>query len=320
MREFKELYKKVDGTNIIRQYRRSRVLAYAFLMACILGTSRKSLEIVRLVVNKRMLDKLRRRYKKFIEAFCKCNDCKQDDPQIQEERKVWICWFQGIENAPQIVRKCYQSLKLNITDRQIVLITEENYKEYVSFPEEIQKKMDRRIISGAHMADLLRLELLSRYGGTWIDATILCTGECPLYMLDADLFVFQNLKPGLNGAATCASNWFITARPGNKIINLTLALLYEYWGKYNRLNDYFIFHKFFQLAIETYPEEWSRVVPVNNSTPHILLLRLFEQYDNEIWQAIKEQTPFHKLSYKFDEGESNRSGTYYDSIINKEET
>ena len=79
--------------------------------------------------------------------------------------------------------------------------------------------------------------------------------------------------------------------------------------------DYFLLHDFFQLALEAYPEAWSQVVPVCNSTPHILLLRLFENYDAAMYDAICKQTPFHKLSYKFDESQTRLEGTYYHHVL-----
>ena len=76
-----------------------------------------------------------------------------------------------------------------------------------------------------------------------------------------------------------------------------------------------ILHDFFQLAIETYPEEWKNVIPFSNSIPHILLLRLFEQYDEKIWNAVKAICPIHKLSYKFDSKKFEEKGTYYDVVL-----
>jgi hypothetical protein len=58
------------------------------------------------------------------------------------------------------------------------------------------------------------------------------------------------------------------------------------------------------------------VVPFPNSVPHILLLRLFEGYDETIWTAVKAQTPFHKLTYKFSEADTLREDTYYQVLIN----
>ena len=43
-------------------------------------------------------------------------------------------------------------------------------------PEYIVKKWEKGRIPAALFSDLLRLELLIKYGGTWIDSTVLCTG------------------------------------------------------------------------------------------------------------------------------------------------
>jgi hypothetical protein len=162
----------------------------------------------------------------------------------------------------------------------------------------------------------LRLELLLNHGGTWIDATVFCSGgEIPAYMLDSDLFLFQTLKPGLDGHPTCISSWFMTACTNHPILALCRELLYRYWEKHNSMVDYFLIHDCFQLAIEKYPQLWQSVVPFPNSVPHILLLRLFEPYDSGLWDAVRQQTPFHKLTYKFKEYQPQKPDTYYRRLI-----
>lgn len=319
MGRFIELFKKIGGFQILKQYARGHVLFYAFLITAMNGFSKKSLEIVRLSVRNKMLDKLRKKFRGVVNDYRTLDGLnKQSDSEYRKTKqlgKIWVCWFQGLDEAPDIVKCCYASLHQFITNREIVLITEKNYNQYVQLPENIRKKYSSGIISRTHISDLLRLELLKTYGGTWIDATVFLTGHIPEYMLDSELFLFQNLKPGLDGHCTSISNWFITAEAGNRIISLTLALLYEYWRRYDRLIDYYIFHDFFQIAVETYPDEWKKVIPFSNSTPHILLLRLFDIYDYRVWEAVKKQTVVHKLSYKCSKEDRARPETYYRNIV-----
>lgn len=313
MKKILQLYKKVGGKKIIKQYVNAHVLFLVIIEALIIGFSKKSLEIVRLVANNRVLKKLRRKYKKFIQAYLTEQNIELEHIQ---SNKVWICWLQGMENAPNIVKKCYKSVQDNLNGKEIVLITDENYNQYVTFPKYIQEKIDRGIISKTHFSDLLRLELLIKYGGTWIDATVFCSGNnYPEYIFNSELFVFQTLKPGLDGHATRISSWFMSAYTNHPILLLTRALLYEYWKNKNNLIDYFLLHDFFELAIENYPEEWKKVIPFSSSTPHILLLRLFEEYDESIWRNIKDMTCIHKLSYKFDEENIKKENTYFKKII-----
>ena len=312
MKKFLALFEKVGGKEILRQYWQSHVLFFALVQTVLQGFSKKSLEIVRLSVNNKILGKLRKKYRKTIAQF-------QTDympAPRQRSNKVWVCWLQGMENAPALVQKCYQSLQAHLTDREIILLTEENYRDYVNFPVRIQEKIDSGIITKTHFSDLLRLELLLNHGGTWIDATVYCSGSnIPGYMLDSDLFTFQTLKPGQDGQPTCLSSWFMTGCTNHPILLLTRHLLYTYWEKNTKMVDYFLLHDFFQLAIEAYPEQWKQVVPFCNSTPHILLLRLFEPYSQELWQAVTSLTPFHKLSYKFSQTDSEKEGSFYAELL-----
>ncbi|RAZ82810.1 capsular biosynthesis protein, partial [Klebsiella oxytoca] len=49
--------------------------------------------------------------------------------------------------------------------------------------------------------------------------------------------------------------------------------------------------------------------------PHILLLRLFEVYDVKLYEAVKMQSPFHKLSYKFSDEQIQLKGTFYEKLF-----
>ena len=317
MNELGKIFRKVNGFGVLKQYARAGVLGFVLLETIVLGTSRKSLEIVRLAGDHRILEKLRRKYRKFTEEYKISHNERQEVRPIYAHT-IWVCWMQGMEQAPQIVKRCYQSLKENLGDREIVVITESNFRTFVSFPKHIMKKYEKGIITKTHFSDLLRLELLARYGGTWIDATVLCTGsDIPEYILDSELFVYQCLKPGRDGHDAVISSWLMTSWSNHPIILLTRALLYRYWETHNYMMDYYLLHDFFQIATEIYPEEWEKVVPFSNSVPHILLLHLFQPFDERWMKYVTDMTCFHKLSYKFAESDMKLGGTYYRWILEK---
>lgn len=306
---------KQGGLQLLKRYANSGALFTALVEFLILGKNKKALEILRLSADYKTKIKLEKKYAKQLEKF----SVKYDNNCLHtQSNKVWVCWFQGMDEAPELVRKCYESLQINLKGREIILITSENISDYVKFPDYIIKKWDQGIITHTHMTDLLRLELLITYGGTWIDSTVLCTCDAekiPKYFFDSDLFFYQTLKPGRDGQATVLSSWYMSASTNNKILMATRYLCYEYWRKNNDMIDYFLLHDFFQIALEYYEEDWHAVVPVCNSTPHILLLRLFDKYDEKLFKYITEQTPFHKLSYKFSEEQRKMDDTYYKHLI-----
>ena len=317
--DLKDKFNRAGGTQILGQYTREHVLGYALLQAALQGSSQKSLEIVRLSVNNKILGKLRRKYSGYIAAYLEREKGRKAQGGKRSD-DIWILWLSGMETAPEIVQRCCRSVHESFPDRPIHILTENNYRDYVTFPAFIQDKIDRGVITRTHMSELLRLELLIRYGGTWLDATVFCSSPVvPDYMMDSDLFLFQDLKPGWDGHCQRISSWMITACTGNPILRLTRALLYEYWKKNTKMADYFLFHDFFELAIEAYPEEWKKVIPCSNAAPHILLLRLFEPCDARVWDAVRGMTPFHKLSYKFDDEKARIPGTYYRKLMDGQE-
>lgn len=306
-----EILKKQGGKKLIKQYWQSGSLFTGIVEFLLLGKERTALEILRLSTTYKTKKKLEKTYKIKLDEF--------DKNYVEKEHKVaniiWVCWLQGMDNAPEIVKKCYKSILLNNPNKEVIVITSKNISDYVILPNYIMTKWKNGIISNTHLTDLLRLELLIKYGGLWLDATVFCTGQAQSYFFDSDLFFFQNLKPGRDGDCQYISSWLIEAKTNNKILLATRYLCYEYWKNNNFLIDYFLLHDFMAIVLDRYEDDWKKVIPRDNATPHILLLRLFDEYDESLWKILKEQTPFHKLTYKFDNSELLKVNTYYKKII-----
>ena len=310
----KEMFKKQGGIKLLKQYWQGGALFTGIGQFLLLGKSRTALEILRLSTTLKTKQKLEKKYKWKLEEF----DKTYTEKEHKTSDTIWICWFQGMDNAPDLVKKCYQSVVKNNPDKKVIVITEKNISDYVTFPEYIVTKWKQGVITHTHMTDLLRLELLITYGGLWLDATVLCTGIAPEYFFDSDLFFFQTLKPGRDGHASYISSWLMEAKTNNKILMATRELCYEYWKTNNTMWDYFLLHDFMSIVLEKYEEDWKKIIPRDNATPHILLLRLFDQYDEKMWATIKSQTQFHKLTYKFSEEKQKEQGTYYRILLGEQ--
>ena len=236
---------------------------------------------------------------------------------------VWFCWLQGMENAPKLVRKCYANLERHLEDRRLVVIDESNLEQYVTMPDIIVERWRKHQIPAALYSDIIRLELLIKYGGTWIDSTVLCTGssfkfqgeDCSIKdYLDAELFLFQFRKPTEN-AYMGISNWFITARPGHPMLMMVRDLLIKYWKENDCVLSFFIFHLFFSMIVEQKPA-LIKTMPYGYS-PNCLFLEnhLGEQFNQENWDRLVAHVCFHKLTYRLDKSITEIQGNYYDMIF-----
>ena len=227
---------------------------------------------------------------------------------------IWFCWLQGLENAPLIVKACYNSLKRNLSNREIKVIDADNWRKYVDLPQFIVEKWERRRIPAANFSDLLRLQLLIKYGGAWIDSTVLCTCSSNVNeFLDADLFLFRYSKQG--NLPLSISNWFISSCSNNEVLLVLRDMLLAYWRDYDCVLDYYIFHLFFAMLSKEYPEQMLAMPNANSRDSLVLLNHWNEQFDKGKWDMLTAKVPFHKLSARPDRMTISNSGNYYNAIL-----
>ena len=112
-------------------------------------------------------------------------------PKNDVENPIWIYWNKGIEQAPIIVQKCYESVCKH-SNQKIILLNDQNLANYIRLPDYIEKKKDAGQIPMAGYADLMRFALLEHYGGTWIDSTVYLTDPIPDMILNSDFFAVRN--------------------------------------------------------------------------------------------------------------------------------
>lgn len=241
----------------------------------------------------------------------------------KRSKVIWFCWLQGMEDAPDIVKACYNSLErhlVKVNGYRLEVIDGKNWKEYVELPEYVVRKWEKGRIPAANFSDLLRLELLIKYGGTWIDSTVLCTGESaygiPLTAyLDADLFLFQ-YTPEATTRGISISNWFITSCTNNEVLMAVRDMLYAYWKDYDCTIDYYMFHLFFEIVAREYPEQVG-AMPYGSSKRSIALMRHWnEPFKQEQWDWLVSKVAFHKLSFRPAQEIIKDNNNFYNYILN----
>lgn len=237
-------------------------------------------------------------------------------PDMEEIKsdKVWFCWLQGREKAPELVKACYNSVKLAMPEKDIIFLSEDNISEYVTLPDYIQKKYESGKIGFAHYSDLLRITLLCQYGGLWIDSTVLCTSkEMATYISELPLFLYKQADlTRVDQQPFAASNWLISCFSNNKILLVTKDLLFAFWKDYNYVTDYFIFHIFFKLVTEKYENLWEEVPTFYNAAPHTMQFELDHKFDIFRWNQLINISGFHKLNHH---KTYNKEDTIYKHIL-----
>jgi len=229
----------------------------------------------------------------------------------------WICWLQGIEKAPDFVKRCVESVRKHHPEKEIIIINSENINQYVNLPEYIWRKYKKGYISHTHFSDILRVALLVTHGGTWIDSSVFLSAPIQQYILDSPLFFFK--ASYLSKSNMKLSNWFISSEANNYVLIKMQQMLYEFWRRENYVRHYFIFHAMLSYIVandEKAKQLWTAIPYFCNDSPHVLQFEMFNKYDEMQYKNICALSSVHKLTYKVKNRPDNSHDSYYSKILN----
>ena len=228
-----------------------------------------------------------------------------------ESNNIWICWLQGMEEAPDIVKCCYKSVCQQFPDKNIQIIDSQNLFDYVTLPDYVIKKWEQGLISNTLFSDFIRLSVLTQFGGLWLDATVYVTGQLPNYIKKSAFFIYQSNEYDITKVG---ESWFIKANAHNRILQTTLDLLKEYWKKENKIRDYFLMFLFMKMACDKYPQDIQQMPKIPAVIPTLMQKSLNEVYNSERYNQLCDFSPIHKLTYKNIES-SDTKNTFYNYLI-----
>ena len=248
----------------------------------------------------------------------------QDD--FEGKVPVWMCWWQGREQMPEMIRMCYESIKANLPEETVTIrfITLDNCLEYVTFSEQIIQKFDAGTISYTHLSDILRAELLYRYGGMWIDLTYLVTKP-----ISRELFAQQRLctirfeSPIWKDDVTqgrWSGNFWIAPKHHKLFEFMTIAFIY-YWETQENQIDYYLIDYLISLAIEIDRKTEQELVDCGYCAPAVydLQKKINSLVSQERIQYYEQASGIYKLNRRMEYRKQNLIGeqTLYGYLTGK---
>lgn len=223
------------------------------------------------------------------------------DKNIEKDAPVFVFWWQGIDNAPDIVKLCINSLKANIEPIRLKIINSENYSDYVNIPDYIIKKLNDGKISLTHFSDLLRVCLLYEYGGIWIDATVFLTKPISKEIYKYKLFtVKHNLYSDFHICKGLWSTSFLASGKNSSVMKFIKDFFFEYWKEENYVITYLLFDCIISLGYENinFIKQEFNNIPTNNINFFEIEKNISKIYDEKVFNIKKSKTYIYKTSYK----------------------
>lgn len=214
-------------------------------------------------------------------------------PESRMSDNVWSLWWDDSNGLPEVVDVCRKSLKNNIGDKNLILLNKDNVSGYVSIPQHILSRLENNEISLSHLSDIIRLELLIRYGGTWVDSC---------------LFIMKPIRIGEKLTMTrvhpneshCEGKWsfgVISTPSHHKLMRFMLDCLLRYWERYDAVVDYLMFDSFMMIAYEEFEDVRAEIDLFMMTSPDLHKSRYTfnESAKKDVFDALVEKMNGYRL-------------------------
>lgn len=245
---------------------------------------------------------------------------------LDTNKIIWQYWGQGLDDLPPMVKLCFNSVDKNKGDYQVIRLTDETLSQYLELPEFIARKRLNPEFKHVFFSDLLRLALLSAYGGIWVDATILLTSPINKTISEQDFFVFERVNTVKNKEFWTRFNpsyfsWeeshrvnmltsFIIAKKESKLLNHCLQLMLNFWHTQNHIPHYFFFQTMYDVLTKEFMQ--NQQLSIDDTLPHQLISIINDPFDADKYGQITENINIHKMTYI----DNVQPGSYYEYLLN----
>lgn len=231
---------------------------------------------------------------------------------------IWIFWEQGWENAPDICKICLSSWKKYNSDWKIIALSKQNISQYIDMSMYVERFWEREPIQSR--SDLIRTNLLNKFGGVWTDATLFCTKPLKMWLFDtiksSHFFAFANPTKD-----KMISNWFLVSSKNSYIMSTWCNKFNTYWKtNKQRTDNYFMHVMLFRTLYENdsyFKKLWDNVPKKSASGPHKLKVKdRYTKPNDEIKEhIIGVKSPIYKLDHNVNTDRELNNENVYSFLI-----
>ena len=178
-----------------------------------------------------------------------------------------MLWLQGWDAAPDLVRACAETWRRLNPTWQVRLLDATSLVDVLpaaAFAHVAGKSLEHEAFS-----DVVRLELLARYGGVWADATAYCLAPLDDWLvprMTAGFFAFARPVPD-----RMLSSWLLAAVQGSGIVERWQQATRDYWAARTSRDHYFWVHRLFAACHDRdadFRAAWEAVPTLSAVGPH----------------------------------------------------
>lgn len=221
---------------------------------------------------------------------------------------IWVFWGQGESQMPTLIKACYEKLKEN--NSNVKLLTNDNLSQYLDIDHTIYNKVKNGQIGWANFSDLVRVTLLYKYGGLWVDATLWIHQKVDFEKLSRFDIYSANSEVVVHKKDCCFwtsfkfnwSTWCMWANKTNStLFGFISEMLSEIYHSEQITPDYVLLDYLINYAITHFPEVEQQIAQISKmrcNQKNTLASLMNEPYDEQRYQNLCATDNFFKLSFR----------------------
>ncbi|MCA8882749.1 MAG: hypothetical protein KDA50_03230 [Rhodobacteraceae bacterium] len=230
-------------------------------------------------------------------------------------RTIWTVWHDW-DAAPELAQRSLESWRSQNPGWDLRNLCDADLPDLLG-PETAERILDGNL-SRQHASDLLRNELLFRFGGVWADATTLCAQPLDDWLpqsMGAGYFAFHRpdeYRP--------MASWFQASVPAGEMISRLHSAFLAYWQDRAETDNYFWPHRIFALLRDHDPvfaRLWDQVPDITAMHPFHFgpqAERLVKApVPQDLAMRCAPPAPVYKLTHKL--RETPKPGSLYDVLV-----
>lgn len=259
------------------------------------------------------------KYNTLIKKYC-LNNVKLS--KIKKDSNIYFFWWQGIdENTPKEIIQNLNSVKKNCGDHKVIVLSKDNVKKYVKIPDNIYDNLKRENITITNFSDILRVKLLSTYGGIWSDASFFWTKPLPDYIYEMPLF---SIKHGLYSDWHLAKGFWTVGLLASGEECLLFKYMDDMFKAYWKEYDYTCCYLFLDVFLSIAYDNWKSIkdcidrIPYNNKDAFFYYDNGTKRYSEKKYKEIMSNTTMFRNHIKMKKNfkTKNKEKTFYYQFYN----
>lgn len=229
------------------------------------------------------------------------------EPRHEVPRHIYTLWQQGWDKAPPLVQACAQSWQDQNPGWTVHRLDDEQVAGLV--PE--LAEFDHVRMGRAGQSDLVRMALIRKFGGLWVDATTWCARPLDDWLpglMQSDFFTFSRPR-----AHRAVASWFIAAPAESQTMEAWWDLVVQNWRLFDKPHHYFWLHYLFEYLTtrdSAVMQSW-QAMPKLPARPSFVVATSFDRgrVADAAWKLVEDNlVPVHKFNHRWPAG-TDISGT-----------